>query len=55
MRQQVAVDAIAESRADLKTQRLQLENQKLKERVLELERKTKEEVKDEQIQSDRWA
>lgn len=55
MRQQAALDSIAESRRDLRTQRLELENQKLKERVLQLERKTKEEVRDEQIQSDRWA
>lgn len=56
MRQQAALDSIAESRRDLKTQRLELENQKLKERILQLERKTKEEeVRDEQIQSDRWA
>ena len=55
MRQQVALDSIAESRRDLRTQRLELENQKLKERILQLERKTKEEVRDEQIQSDRWA
>jgi len=55
MRQQAAHDSIVESRRDLKTQRLELENQKLKERILQLERKTKEEVRDEQIQSDRWA
>lgn len=55
MRQQAALDSIVESRRDLRTQRLELENQKLKERVLQLERKTKEEVRDEQIQSDRWA
>ena len=55
MRQQAALDSIAESRRDLRTQRLELENQKLKERILQLERKTKEEVRDEQIQSDRWA
>jgi len=55
MRQQAALDSIAESRRDLRTQLLELENQKLKERVLQLERKTKEEVRDEQIQSDRWA
>jgi len=55
MRQQAALDSISESRRDLKTRMLELENQKLKERILQLERKTKEEVRDEQIQSDRWA
>ena len=57
MRSQVAAESLAESRRDIRTQRLELENSKLKEQVRELEQKlkTNEEVKDEEIQSDRWA
>lgn len=57
MRTQVASESLAESRRDIRTQRLELENSKLKEQVRELEKKlkTNEEVKDEEIQSDRWA
>ena len=54
---QVAAESLAESRRDIRTQRLELENSKLKDQVRELEKKlkTNEEVKDEEIQSDRWA
>jgi len=57
MRTQVAAESLAESRRDIRTQRLELENSKLKDQVRELEKKlkTNEEVKDEEIQSDRWA
>lgn len=57
MRSQVTSESLAESRRDIRTQRLELENSKLKEQVRELEKKlkTNEEVKDEEIQSDRWA
>lgn len=57
MRSQVAAESLAESRRDIRTQRLELENSKLKEQIQQLEKKLKsnEEVKDEEIQSDRWA
>lgn len=57
MRQQVANESLADSRRDLRTRNLELENSKLKEQVLALEKKlkTKEEIKDEERSSDRWA
>jgi len=57
MRQQVANESLADSRRDLRTRNLELENSKLKEQVLALEKKLKttEEIKDEERSSDRWA
>lgn len=40
---------------DLKTQRLKLENQKLKEEIIKLQKDNKIIEREQELQSDRWA
>ena len=54
MSSQVAAESVREH-YDLKTQMLKLENQKLKEELLKLQKDNKQIDREEQLRSDRWA
>ena len=54
MSSQVAAESVREH-YDLKTQMLKLENQKLKEELLKLQKDNRQIDQEEQLRSDRWA
>ena len=54
MSSQVAAESVSEH-YDLKTQMLKLENQKLKEELLKLQKDNRQIDREEQLRSDRWA
>jgi hypothetical protein len=54
MSSQVAAESVREH-YDLKTQMLKLENQKLKEELLKLQKDNRQIDREEQLRSDRWA
>lgn len=54
MSSQVATESVREH-YDLKTQMLKLENQKLKEELLKLQKDNRQIDREEQLRSDRWA
>jgi len=54
MSSQVAAESVREH-YDLKSQMLRLENQKLKEELLQLKKDNRQIEREQQLQSDRWA
>ena len=54
MSSQVAAESVREH-YDLKSQMLRLENQKLKEELLKLQKDNRQIDREEQLRSDRWA
>jgi hypothetical protein len=54
MSSQVAAESVREH-YDLKTQMLKLENQKLKEELLKLQKDNEQIDREQQLRSDRWA
>ena len=54
MSSQVAAESVREH-YDLKTQMLKLENQKLKEELLKLQKDNRQIDREEQLRSERWA